>query len=349
MDKLARVVITNLAHPEFALHWADKLGARPDSLTALHGGINNIVFSCAFGGKSSGRFVIKGYAQRLESTDRMSSEVEFLRYAGKVAPSYVPSLLAVDEERRCVVLEYVDGYPYLSGMSPSTDDVNHAGSFFHLLNTNKALAKESIKRVAVDGFLSLSEHIENVHRRLNLFTTEHLSVRRKAEANKLVQRVQREFEGVARRTHMLIGTGQIQDLIGFDDCCVSPSDFGFHNAIRNAKGVKFFDFEFAGWDDPAKTMLDFALQPRVPVADPLAKLFYQFARPFAYEQIAARSTALGPILRLKWVCIMLSVLRPDRLCQLKEVVQHSLSPDFIDQRLTGARLYLNKEFSFGLY
>src|SRR5947209_3697626 len=48
--------------------------------------------------------------------------------------------------------------------------------------------------------------------------------------------------------------------------CISPSDFGFHNTIRSEDGrLRFFDFEYAGWDDPAKTVCDFFCQPAVPI------------------------------------------------------------------------------------
>ena len=42
--------------------------------------------------------------------------------------------------------------------------------------------------------------------------------------------------------------------------CVSPSDFGFHNALVGPDGrAVFLDFEYAGWDDPAKLDLRFLL------------------------------------------------------------------------------------------
>src|SRR5260370_15342476 len=46
---------------------------------------------------------------------------------------------------------------------------------------------------------------------------------------------------------------------------LSPSDFGFHNALRTGDGcTRFFDFEYAGWDDPARMVCDFFCQPAVP-------------------------------------------------------------------------------------
>ena len=39
---------------------------------------------------------------------------------------------------------------------------------------------------------------------------------------------------------------------------LSPSDFGFHNALRTPAGTMvFLDFEYFGWDDPAKTGFGF--------------------------------------------------------------------------------------------
>ena len=43
---------------------------------------------------------------------------------------------------------------------------------------------------------------------------------------------------------------------------LSPSDFGFHNALRRPDGrVVFLDLEYFGWDDPAKMISDFLLHP----------------------------------------------------------------------------------------
>ena len=55
---------------------------------------------------------------------------------------------------------------------------------------------------------------------------------------------------------------------------LSPSDFGFHNALA-APGAPlvFLDFEHAGWDDPAKLIADFCNQPDFIPPENLATLF----------------------------------------------------------------------------
>ena len=43
---------------------------------------------------------------------------------------------------------------------------------------------------------------------------------------------------------------------------LSPSDFGFHNALRTSDGaLVWLDFEYFGWDDPVKLISDFLWHP----------------------------------------------------------------------------------------
>jgi hypothetical protein len=133
----------------------------------------------------------------------------------------------------------------------------------------------------------------------------------------------------------------VPDSIAPKERCVSPSDFGFHNAIRTAPGIRFIDFEFAGWDDPAKATLDFNLQPRVPVAKVGSPLLS--AWPLEQRQaVLSRCQPLRPILRLKWLCILLAVLQPARLEQMLIVMPEEESDVLIQKRLGKARHYLGQ-------
>jgi hypothetical protein len=96
--------------------------------------------------------------------------------------------------------------------------------------------------------------------------------------------------------------------------CVSPSDFGFHNALSGADGsLRFIDFEYAGWDDPAKMVCDFFLQPALPVDTVHYDHF--FAGTLGdwpgVERLAVRAKLMQPLFALKWCCIMLNPFLPD--------------------------------------
>jgi hypothetical protein len=89
--------------------------------------------------------------------------------------------------------------------------------------------------------------------------------------------------------------------------CLSPSDFGFHNALLTADGLKFFDFEYAGWDDPAKLCCDFFCQPQLPVALTHWELFVNgLAVALGAKDLPARARLLVPAYQIKWCCIMLN-------------------------------------------
>jgi hypothetical protein len=323
-----------------------ELGAAEDSLVQLRGGINNRVYSC---GAPAFRHVIKGYAPAsCSQRDRMRAEVEFLAYARQVAPQYVPRLVHADHALRCVVLEFLVGDSYTDGVTPPHKDIEAAVDFFRLLNADRTKARREVRHGAAEGFLKVSSHIANVRERIAAMRIDHLPRAAQTEASELLSLLQATTARVTSLTEAMIANGMFADAISSDETCLSPSDFGYHNAIRTPVGVKFIDFEFAGWDDPAKAAADFVLQPRVPSgcsASALIDAMEDDSNSFCVH----RFEALGRVLRLKWVCIMLAVLRPERLAGLM-AMHPNIEPNVLcQQRLTKAAAYLQQETPFDLH
>ena len=326
--------------PEFAVHWAKELGSSEKSLVQLQGGINNRVFRC---GEAHNQWVIKGYSPlEPDQRDRMQAEVDFLRYSAEVAPNFTPKLIHSDPELRCVVLEYLEGKSYTEGVPPPEEAVDTAVEFFRRLNAEPEAAKRSIHMDAAEGFLSLTEHLDNVHFRLGGMECNHLPAEAKPEAERLLAILRRELEQIREITANQISSGEMVDLISTDSRCVSPSDFGFHNAIQTSTGLRFFDFEFAGWDDPAKTLVDFFLQPRSKITYDVAKFFDIFDTNTSHA-ILSRAKFLMPILRLKWLCIILSILCPARLYKQLRVIHPQESFSHINNQIRTAIMFLEQE------
>jgi hypothetical protein len=294
--------------PDFALEWCYRLGANPASLEPLLGGINNHVFRLNSGSRS---FVLKTFPENRASRDkRFKAEVEFLRYAGAVAPRFVPQLLYADEAQFSMVLEYLEGDRFQEGTHPSPGDIDHAIQFMRLLNDDLTLARTFITVSAADGFLLLSEHLLNIRQRINSMSTEHLPQEFRAWAGSILGELWNLLECLQSETDRRISQGFCEDALHPQLRCISPSDFGFHNAIRTSEGLKFFDFEFAGWDDPIKAVIDFDLQPRVPIAERVYSLRKSLT--INWNGLKRRFYASLPILKLKWACIILAPLNPTR-------------------------------------
>jgi len=329
-------VISLKEPPAFAINWCRKLGACPDTLVPLQGGINNQVFRCEAAGH---RFVLKGYAaHRTGEHDRFKAEVEFLNYARVVAPEFVPQWLGCDAASRSLVLESLEGDGFQEGTHPSEDDIDCAANFLRRLNGDLELARQHVNGSAADGFLRLTEHLRNIEKRISKMSVEHLPANFGAKADGLIKCVRRVLDQLQENTEQLIAKGYCEDMLDPIERCVSPSDFGFHNAIRTPHGIKFFDFEFAGWDDPVKAVADFDLQPRLPLsvrARALSKALPQWRK-----GLAQRYDVLFPILKLKWACIILAVLNSDRYAQITALDDDQVSEQLVRGKLDLAQSYL---------
>lgn len=322
----------------FAEHWARQLGASVSSLERLRGGINNRVFRCSQGTQ---HWVIKGYAPvQPGQRDRMQAEIDFLRFAAQAAPGFTPTLIQSDPERRCVVLEHLEGESFPEGHPPSVGEVGEAVEFFRQLNADPLLARQSIQLDAAEGFLSLREHLGNVRKRLDGMGCAHLGAAHRPQAETLLRQLHAVLAHTEETTNRLIDQGMVPDAIAPEERCVSPSDFGFHNAIRTEGGIRFIDFEFAGWDDPAKALADFIFQPRVPVLGEPSALFTAL-HPAQRNNVNERYAALKPVVQAKWLCIMLAFLRPDRLEQMLQVNPEINCDHLIQQRFASTTSLLN--------
>ena len=95
---------------------------------------------------------------------------------------------------------------------------------------------------------------------------------------------------------------------------LSPSDFGFHNALLRDNGeICFIDFEYAGWDDPAKMIGDFFSQPAIPVSLKHFDTFISEALGYSKNRhvLAERARLLFPLFQIKWCCIFLNDFLPN--------------------------------------
>ena len=306
--------------PDFVRFWANDLNCKDSSIVRLEGGINNYVYSC----KSSDlkKWVIKGYKPACPGMpDRMSAEVEFLRFSSQVIAGFTPELIKVDTSRRCIVLEYIQGKPFLVGEIPNNEAIEAARTFFQEINRSRALASNPIRHHAIDGFLSITEHLSDIRNRLSSLSTSHISSGLRELSDRYLAQLYRNFNLVEEQVMSFIFNDFISDNLNPEILCVSPGDFGFHNAIQTDKGVKFIDFEFSGLDDPTKTILDFIFQPRIPInsfSNPLLSCLDLSTQSIVRE----RALVLKPILLLKWSVIILSFLSPTRATQFQAGVQN---------------------------
>ena len=132
------------------------------------------------------------------------------------------------------------------------------------------------------------------------------------------------------------------------DRILSPSDFGFHNVILTEQsGPRFIDFEYAGWDDPAKTAADFFFQPQIPAPKRYRKDFLNACLQHSEQDRIAhhirRAKILLPLIGLRWVRIVLNPLDLGTPPHPNQIAESGSMEALVNARLDTAEAMLARE------
>lgn len=286
-----------LDHPSMEdniLGWLEAHGAPSPELTPLSGGANNQVFRVD---SSDGPFLLKHYFRHpSDPRDRLAAEFAFLRHLWACGLRKTAQPIAKDESLALGL------YSFIQGRAPAQADIGQdaaedALSFILAINTHRDQASHLGN--ASEACFTLAEHIACVDRRIQrLDAIEH------GEASAFVRdQLAPAWQDV--RAAIPPRSTPLQR-------CFSPSDFGFHNAIITEDNeFRFIDFEYAGWDDPAKLICDFFSQPRLRVPPATRPAFIAGLRLACEDEtLADRVRQLWPLYRIKWICIVLNSFLP---------------------------------------
>ena len=307
----------------------------PFQMTPLVGGRNNRVFRIDIADQ---RVVLKWYfSHENDQRDRIESEFRFCQFCWANDILQVPEPLAADRTRQLGLYEYIDGQRFGQGDLIDESHVESALNFVIGLNQQRHEAVLNELPHAAEACFRIGDHLQCVDRRvarlaeLNSsgtvdrlvidFTQKRLSPRWR----ELRDSIAREWKGA-------------DEALTHDNRCLSPSDFGFHNALQvgddaGDQRIRFLDFEYAGWDDPAKLVCDFFCQVEIPVPacfwqPVVSRLKSLVDCPQSFE---ARCDALLAAYRIKWACIVLNEFLPEDRARR----QFSASSTLCEDQLAG--------------
>jgi len=261
------------------------------------------------------------FQNRDDLRDRFSAELSFATFAHIAAPGFTPQVLAADPSSRLLLYEFVTGTPFTTD-SVTLWSVEQAALFFRELNSQKLTDNAAQLPVASEACFSIDAHIALIANRINQLAGITPLTDEDEDALALISRMKDIWEQQmddmrnACKTHDIDSSAELEK----EQRIISPSDFGFHNALVCETGeIAFLDFEYSGWDDPAKMMGDFFGQLQVPVPQEFFQTFFNLALTdlTEIEKIRQRAEILRPAFRIKWVCIALNVFLPVHLSRRK--------------------------------
>lgn len=271
----------------------------------VFGGGNNRCYLIATQTK---QYFLKHYFKdNNETCNRLHAEYSFASFAWKQGIRCIPEPISYDENHSVGLYEYIYGKK-LATKEIKENEIQKAISFLSLINEKKGLEEASNLPIASEACFTIADHIQLVDNRMKRLGDIIINDDIDDEAVKFVNSEllpewNKLKDSISDRAYAIESIERI----------ISPSDFGFHNAlIDHENQIKFLDFEYAGWDDPAKLVGDFFSQPAVPVS---MIFFQQFAQTISSWTSDSSTTmnriiTLLPLIRLKWCCIVLNCFVP---------------------------------------
>lgn len=289
------------------------------AVTPVRVGGNNRTYRVETG---SGRYLAKEYFSHPGDTrDRLGAEFGFSQFAHELVSGSVPRPFARDNKARLAIYEYVDGR-HLRPSDIGESEIDQAVMFFKALNSPLARRAASQLPLASEAVFSLAGHLQLIRRRIELLGAVAGEGDVDREAIELIAEMTErwsEFTVRAERQMRDAGCDPLEELPE-GERCVSPSDFGFHNALRRPDGrLCFLDFEYAGWDDPSRMISDFFCQPEVPVPQCYLNRFVDgcLHEMPGHEHLRERASILQALYAFKWCCIALAVFLPISMARRK--------------------------------
>lgn len=286
-------------------------------LERIGGGRNSQVYrvTCDNGDEYAAKLYFR---HSLDRRDRLGVEFSSLQFLWQNGVRAIPQPIVADREHECAVYEYIDGEKILSS-DVSDSDIEQAVEFLAKLKTLKSKEGSRDLPPASEACFSVQAIVSNIELRLNRLST--------LENSGAQYEALREFLSHELIPSLELITSWCQSSlkqlgIRFDSewpdeaKTLSPSDFGFHNALRPDEGqIVFLDFEYFGWDDSAKMVADFLLHPAMELHDSLKQRFVRgiLSRFEDDKQLAKRIEIVYPLFGLKWCMILLNEFVPKDL------------------------------------
>lgn len=289
---------------------AQLLGAPLIAATPATGGGNNRVYKAE---TRDGVYAIKFYPrQTADPRDRLGQEFAALTLLGNCGIAGVPRAFACAPALGCAAYEWVDGHAPGSIGDADVDAMSALAKAVASIDAGMASAIAAASASCFSGADVTAQFSDRLSRlrgatddaRLHAFLD-----RRQAPAFET-------FETRARKAYAAAGLDFEAPITGHART-LSPSDFGFHNALRRADdSLVFLDFEYFGWDDPAKMIADAIWHPGSAIHDDAAGRFectmLDFFAAREGETLRTRYNALSPLFGMIWCLIVLNEFLPER-------------------------------------
>lgn len=265
------------------------------------------------------RVLVKRYlVDARDRRERGLAEFRALRLLWDNGIRNIPEPLYLEPGGAFAVTSWLDGRDLRRGRAGAAE-VEQAADFARRLS---GLRPGSFPEAA-DSRRCLADYVRHIERRLARVRDGAAALKGRSEARRFVaervvplkERILARFFAEADRLDL-----DLEKALPPRLRVLSPSDFGFHNALQGKNGrMSFLDFEYFGQDDPAKLACDFCHHVGFSLSPKLRRLFVRrlaagLPEPEAFLR---RVDLVYDLIGLEWLLIVLNVLSPETRARRK--------------------------------
>jgi len=220
-----------------------------------------------------------------------------------------PKPIAKNFNLNIALYEWIDG---IILRKVDVKEVVDALNFIKNINKNSNFKQIPADQLASEACLSTKELISQIDRRFNKLSS--IDIRYEPELhNFLNEQFKPVFESAKQEVCKAWKAPWPYDKdIKKEFQILSPSDFGFHNAIHVNDEIIYIDFEYFGWDDPVKLTSDFIWHAGMDISDKAKIKWLKEMRKFFEEDLyfLDRFKINHPLFGLRWSMILLNEFMP---------------------------------------
>ena len=269
-------------------------------ISKINKGINSKVYFINNGYKNT---CLKIYPLSInDKRDRCTNEFNSFKYLKKFKIKNIPKPLKLNSELQIAT------YSWINGSKKNKFDDNSLKNLIKFVKKLKFVSK-------VTNFKSFdfaSESSDNISK-LILMNNKRISSLKKIKISKqfkdLITKIELKNNLITYKIKKAINKGVISKVINKKNLILSPSDISLSNIISDNKIDYFVDFEYFGWDDPCKLIIDLLWHPKIKADINLLILIYRnLLKVFKNDdEINTRFYFLFNFYGIRWCLILLNV------------------------------------------
>ena len=257
-------------------------------------------------------YALKLYpSKEFDKRERLLVEFDALTILHQYGVSNTPRPIRKSTDLNTALYEWIDG---VSLREVGLKEVSDALNFIDILKKISSLKSDISSQLASEACLSAKELVSQIDRRFKRLSE--IDIKEDPELHKFLSgQFKPVFDEVKKKINKNWKLPWLydKDLIK-EFQTLSPSDFGFHNAIYvNNNKIIYIDFEYFGWDDPVKLTSDFIWHAGMDITNKAQHKWLEgMCGIFVDDKyFLDRFQAYHPLYGLRWSMILLNEFLPE--------------------------------------